>query len=69
MKKIFYLGLIGMVSLGATSFVKAAPTSQPVSTLYVQGGQITVHPEVKVSTKEVKDSQGAYKINLQIPVL
>lgn len=69
MKKIFCLGLIGILSLGATSFVKAAPASQSVSTLYVQGGQIIVHPEVKVSTKEVKDSQEAYKINLQIPVL
>lgn len=69
MKKIFCLGLIGILSLGATSFTKAAPTSQYIPNLYVQGRQIVVHPEVKVSTKEVKDSQEAYKVNLQIPVL
>ena len=69
MKKIFCLGLIGMLSFGATSFTKVMPTSQPMSNPYVQGAHINVQSEVKVSTKEVKDSKEAYKINLQIPVL
>lgn len=69
MKKIFCLGLIGMLSFGAASFTKVISTSQPMSNPYVQGIQITAQPEVKVSTKEVKDSEEAYKINLQIPAL
>lgn len=69
MKKIFCLGLIGMLSFGATSFTKVISISQAMSNAYVQGIQITAQPEVKVSTKEVKDSEEAYKINLQIPVL
>lgn len=69
MKKIFCLGLVGMLSFGATSFTNVIPTFQLMSNPYVQGEQITVQPEVKVSTKEVKDSEEAYKINLQIPVL
>ncbi|MDW8800326.1 DUF4163 domain-containing protein [Clostridium sp. A1-XYC3] len=69
MKKILCLGLIGMLSLEGTYFVKAAPTPQHTPIVYVKDTQVTAQSKVKISTKEIKDIKEAYQIDLKIPVL
>lgn len=69
MKKIFCLGLIGILSFGTTSFVYAgnfAPVVQIDAAGSVENSSQYI---VKFSTKQIKDNQEAYKIDLQVPVL
>lgn len=69
MKKIFCLGLIGILSFGTTSFVYADTAAPVIQTNAARSAQNTLQSTVKFSTKQIKDKQEAYEIDLKIPVL